>query len=164
MTAIAERSNASIGSVYQYFRDKEAVAQALTVRSRDYIDSHLEPLISEAAHLSANEIAIRLIDLMVGFYANHPEYLPLSEVRVKFPRKQEDRNGLRNRMADAFTANNPALTHDEAWLTGNVALQIVKGFGALYIPAEPAVRTGIAAEFKSALGAYLATRLTGGKS
>jgi len=160
MTVIAERSNASIGSVYQYFPDKEAVAQALTARSREYIDSHVEPLIAAAPSLSAHEIAVRLIDLMVGFYESHPEYLPLSEVRVKFARREEARHELRSRLADAFTANNPKLTHAEAWLTGNVALQIVKGFGVLYTPAPPAARPAIAAEFKTALSAYLATRLS----
>lgn len=160
MTAIAERSNASIGCVYQYFPDKEAVAKALTERERKYIDSYLDPLIAEAPSLSAKDIAIRLIDLMMNFYESHPEYLPLSQANVRISRPEEEKHRLRNRIADAFAANNPKLTHEEAWLTSNVALQIVKGFGALYTPADAVVRPEIAAEFKMALSAYLATRLS----
>lgn len=159
MTEIAQLSGASIGCVYQYFPDKESVARALHSWYGDQMEEHLAPIIEQASELSAAELAHRLVSMMVTFVEAHPAFLRLLEAPVKFARNPEARHRLRNRIAEAFHAKNARLTKEDAWLTANVTLQILKSLGALYAPAGSRERVRVRRDFEVVLSGYLQCRL-----
>jgi AcrR family transcriptional regulator len=159
MTDIAQRSGASIGCVYQYFPDKESVARALHSWYGDQMEEQLAPIIEQAGDLSAEELAHRLVTMMVSFVDAHPAFLRLLEAPIRFARSPEARYRLRNRIAEAFRAKNVGLSKDEAWMTANVTLQILKSLGALYAPAGSQEKLRVTREFQVVLSGYLTVRL-----
>jgi len=155
MTAIAERSGASIGALYRYFPDKTAVARALLLRYAQETDLHWASLIEEAKGLSVDEFAGRLVGRMADFAAEHPAYLPLIAAPIKFARDASVRQNLRSQFARAFVAKNPALTRERALLIANVVVQIMKGLISLYASMPMRDRDMVNAEFKRLLAHYL---------
>src|SRR5579862_6514482 len=64
MTGIAERAATSVGSLYQYFPDKQAIAQALFEQQAQEVDERWRPLFEMIPRLEPVEIAGRLVDLL----------------------------------------------------------------------------------------------------
>jgi AcrR family transcriptional regulator len=56
MTAMAERAGASIGALYQYFPNKEAIARALRQQYGDEIEARWIPLTAQGARLSISQL------------------------------------------------------------------------------------------------------------
>src|ERR1700728_4697601 len=65
MTQIAKRADASIGSLYQFFPSKEALAEALFARYVERASSMLEDLAKRAPGLSPLRLADRLVEAML---------------------------------------------------------------------------------------------------
>ena len=79
MTAIATQSASSIGSLYQFFRTKEAVADALVGEQVQALWLRLEALAGRAAALSTPELGHALSVCLVDFRADHPSFATLVE-------------------------------------------------------------------------------------
>jgi AcrR family transcriptional regulator len=158
MTGIAERARTSVGSLYQYFPDKEAVMQALSAQLCDDVDELWTPLVKVIPRLPPQEIGDRLVELIAGFIDERPAYLPLLDAPLRPARSSAARDRLRGRLADAFTARRPKLGRGAARLISNVTLQMLKGFGALYARGKADEKASLARETKLALGAYLVAR------
>jgi AcrR family transcriptional regulator len=161
MTAIAERAGASIGAVYQYFPNKEAVVHALRVQYGNEMRERLQPLTHGAAALSVRELVDGIFEVMVDFMENRPAYIPLLSAPVKIKRDVGARNRLREHFAALFREKQPGMSHEEAFRVANVTFQVVKGMSPLYIEAKPEERGAVAEEFRLALTAYLSLRLGG---
>lgn len=155
MTAIAERTGASIGTLYHYFPDKRSIASALITQYAQEIESHWKPLIQQAGALTHEGFADAFIERMTEFVSERPAYLALLAAPTRFYRDPAARKALRVAIADAFRAKNPSLSKEAALLTANVALQIVKGMTALYTEAGPKEKSLVAVEFKKVLTLYL---------
>lgn len=160
MTAIAERSGASIGTLYHYFPDKQAVASALVHQYAEEIEAHWKPLIANAPALTHQDFADRFIECISEFVQSHPAYLSLLSAPTRFRRDPAARRALRVAIADAFRARNPSLSAEKALLAANVALQIVKGMTNLYTEISPKEKPQVSAEFKKALALYLGSVLS----
>lgn len=159
MTAIAERAGASIGAVYQYFPNKDALVFALRTRYGDEMDAQWSAL-GEAAHeWSVDELVERLFALMIDFIAARPAYLPLLSVTLNFRRDAAARNRLRGRFAELFQRYSPALSDDDAFRVAEVALQVVKSLNPLYAAAKPKDRKALVDEYRLVVSSYLAARL-----
>jgi AcrR family transcriptional regulator len=159
MTAIAERAGASIGAVYQYFPNKEAVVHALRNQLGNEMREHWTNLEEFPEGMSAKQIAHRFVDLMAGFMEEHPAYFAVLDAPVKFRRDQEARNRLRVHLANLFRGRKAALSQERAYRMANVSLQIIKGMNTLYAEANPKEREELVKEYKLALTAYLESRL-----
>jgi AcrR family transcriptional regulator len=160
MTAIAERAGASIGSVYQYFPDKDALVFALRTRYGDEMDARWSALSEAAQQLSVEELAERLFALMTGFMAARPAYLPLLSVSLNFKRDAAARNRLRGKFAELFQGYSPALAEEDAFRVAEVTLQVVKSLSPLYAAAKPKDRAALVSEYRMVVSSYLAARLT----
>jgi AcrR family transcriptional regulator len=160
MTEIANRAGASIGAVYQYFPNKEAVVRALRAQYGDEMDARWTFLNQASATLSVKQLADLLVDVLVKFIEEHPAYFALLDAPLRFKRDQQARNRLRERFAGFFRAKSPALAPEEAFRVANVAFQILKSMSPLYAEAKLQERLALIAEVKLALTAYLEARLT----
>ncbi len=159
MTAIAERAGASIGSVYQYFPNKEALCIALRDRYDTEMRSHTLDMAAVTAGLPASALASHLIDRMTEFLESHPAYFAVTDAPVAYKRNHEGRRALRERLVLVFCERNPALSQREALRLTNVSLEILKSMNVLYTEANMEERGQIAAEYRTILSAYFRARL-----
>jgi len=161
MTEIAERAGASIGALYQYFPNKEAIAQALRRKCAEDMRARWAPLAREGAGLGVEQLVERILAVLIDFMENRPEFLPLLNAAVKVQRDPAARIQLREAFAALFREKRPELTAEEAFRMANVALQVVKGLRPLYAEAAAGEREAIVLEFKVLLTGYLSARLQG---
>ncbi len=68
MAEIAARADAKIGSLYRFFPNKEAVAEALMARYAEVLQAEYAAIHARAADARAEELADVLIDLLVKVY------------------------------------------------------------------------------------------------
>ncbi len=159
MTEMAERAGASIGALYQYFPNKEAIARALRRQFGDEMEARWAPLANQGSRLSIKQIVDRIFDVMIDFMENRPAYIPLMNAPKNYKRDPAARSRLRELFAALFREKRPELTQEAAFRIANVTVQVVKGMSPLYADAKPAEREEIVREFKLLLTSYLSSRL-----
>ncbi len=159
MTEMAERAGASIGALYQYFPNKEAIARALRQQFGDEMEARWAPLANQGATLTIKQLVDRIFDVMIDFMENRPAYIPLMNAPKNYKRDPAARNRLREHFAALFREKRPELTQEAAFRIANVTVQVVKGMSPLYADARPAEREQIVREFKLLLTSYLSSRL-----
>jgi AcrR family transcriptional regulator len=158
MTEMAERAGASIGALYQYFPNKEAIARALRQQYADELERRWAPLAGQGSALSVKQLVDRIFDVMLELIENQPAYIPLLNV-PGFKRDPAAKNRLREHFAMLFREKRPEMTPEDALRVANVTVQVVKGLKPLYADAKGAEREGIVREFKLLLTRYLTARL-----
>jgi AcrR family transcriptional regulator len=126
MTEIAARAGAPIGSLYQFFPVKEALADAL-------VQNYLAMLVADLQELEARAgIDIKtLVECLFGLLRGHPRErvaaLPLAEARMdERTRRTTFRHMLRKHIAAILRAHAPALPADTARNIALVVLQLMK--------------------------------------
>ena len=159
MTQVAERAGASIGAVYQYFPNKEAVVRALRAQYGDEIDARWAPLTEEAAGLTIPQLVERIFAVLIDFIESRPAYMALLSAPRGYTRDPAARNRLREHFATLFRRKQPALTPADAFRVANVAVQVIKAMNPLYADARSKERQAVVREFKLVLTAYLSARL-----
>jgi AcrR family transcriptional regulator len=76
--AIAREAGAAVGSLYQFFPDKEAVLLALAARYRAALhEIHERVFTAETARLPLVELYDRVVETLAGFYRAHPGFRAL---------------------------------------------------------------------------------------
>jgi len=161
MTEIAERAGASIGALYQYFPNKEAIARALRHQCAEDMKARWAPLAEEGAALEVGQLVRRILGVLTDFMENRPEFLPLLNAPVKYERDPAARIQLREMFAALFRAKQPKLSAEEAFRIANVTLHVVKGLRPLYGEADAREREAVVLEFQVLLTSYLSVRLRG---
>jgi AcrR family transcriptional regulator len=157
MTAIAERSGSSIGALYNYFPDKQAIALTLLNQYAQEGEAHWKPLMEHANDLSPGEFANLFIERITELLRQRPAYLSLLSAPVRLRRDPAAKRALRVMIANAFRAKNPSLSKERSVLAANVSLQMVRGMMTLYAEAEPKGKDLVVNEFKKVLTLYLGT-------
>ncbi len=66
---IAERAGVSIGSLYQYFSDKEAIVQAIAERERDKIVAIIVKSLNEVDRADPENVLREVVRTLVGAFA-----------------------------------------------------------------------------------------------
>ena len=160
MSAIAKRAGAPIGSLYQFFPNKESLARALRTQYASDYEQAWAPLVTQASALKLEQLVKRLVELMVEFVQSHPAFLPLSEAppKTRIPAARE-----RHRLSimSLLRSHSPRLSQNKAMTIATVVMQINRGMMALYAQAEAEDRGWIIEEFNAVLNAYLQARLPG---
>jgi len=159
MTAIAERAGASIGTLYQYYPDKDAVLDALRVQYVKEFEAPWAALKAEGQKLDLKRLVDSMVDLFVEYIARRPAYLPLMTVPRNSARDMGTRNRLREHLAGLFRERQPDLTHEEAFRIANMTMQVLKGLSPLFDGASAKEKEAIIGEFKVLLVEYLSARL-----
>jgi AcrR family transcriptional regulator len=159
MTAIAERSGSSIGALYSYFSDKQAIALTLLGQYTQEMEEHWRPLIEQAGSLTHREFASLFIERITEIVQRRPAHLRLHAAPIRLRRDPAARRALRANIANAFRAKNPSLSDEQAVLAANVTLEIVRGLMTLYGEAGDKGKDLIVTEFKKVLTLYLGSVL-----
>jgi AcrR family transcriptional regulator len=160
MCAIAERAGSSVGSLYQFFPNKDAVAEALRAQYAEEYAEFWRRFTPQAAGLDAEHLAARLIQFPLEFAARHPAFVPLLDIPPT-ARSSRRRQMIRGRIADVLRARRPQISEARAQRVATVVHQMLKGLLTLYAQAGIRERAAIIGEYKTALAGYLQARLCG---
>src|ERR1700726_145698 len=102
MQAIADRSNSSIGALYNYFPDKQSVAATLLGAYAEELQWRLQSIRDHSGQLSPAQFAGAFIDGFLQWAQERPAYLNLHRTPTRFRRAAAARKVLRSIIANAF--------------------------------------------------------------
>ena len=158
MSAIARRAEAPIGSLYQFFPNKESLARALRTQHAQEYEALCAPLEAQARTLTPDRLAARFVALMVEFVQQHPAFLPLLEApsTTRIPAARERH---RQWIAKLLQTHTPRLAKTRALRVATVVMQINRGMMGLYAESSTDDKPWIVDEFTTALTAYLSASL-----
>jgi AcrR family transcriptional regulator len=134
MTEIAARAGAPIGSLYQFFPNKDVIADALVARYAEHVEATLDRIKAQAAELEGAQLADRLLDVLVAHAAERSLALSLLDARWEQPGVRPGllREGLRRRIAEILTVWRPVLAEEQAQPMAVVLLQAMKSLVQLH--------------------------------
>jgi len=132
MTEIAQRAGAAIGSLYQFFPSKEALAEALFNRYAERAAASFARVEELAPGRSARALADLLIDYRLALRTDRDATIALSSsVAGIVERRKPLGDALRGRIASLLRAANGALSQDEAAAAAIIVSQVMKIIPAL---------------------------------
>jgi AcrR family transcriptional regulator len=132
MTEIAQRAGAAIGSLYQFFPSKEALAEALFNRYAERAAASFARVEELAPGRPARELADLLIDYKLALRTDRDATIALSSsVAGIVERRKPLGDALRGRIASILRAANRALSEDEAAAAAVIVSQVIKIVPAL---------------------------------
>jgi AcrR family transcriptional regulator len=158
--AIARRAETSVGSLYQFFADKEAILRALAARYLDKLRAvHDAVLNEETARLPWTEMYDRIVDALAEFHARHPGFRPLfhgSTTSAELARASAELDGECVRRADAMMAAGlPDLDPERRRLYAVLNVEVIKALLTVAESGDRAWRARVIAETKRMLHAHL---------
>ncbi|MGW7751883.1 TetR family transcriptional regulator [Streptomyces violaceusniger] len=160
--AIAAEAGISPGSLYQFFPNKHAVAQALADRFVTQMGvAHREAFEAiDFATLTLDDLLDRIVDPIVGFNIANPGFKALF-ARPDMPDGLSDaarpiQAALLGRIETMIGARAPGLPEGERQRTARVCAQIFQAMVVLVVAAEGDERQAMTGELKKALRGYLA--------
>jgi len=160
--AIAATAGVSPGTLYQFFANKEAIAQALAERYAVELDAaHDEAFGLDGADLPTEALVDRITDTLIGFNLKHPAFktvfagpeAPPALACVVAP--LHDR--VVGRVERLIEARRPELAAEDRRRYAVVSTQIFKSLAPLVLQAPARQRPTMIAELKRAMAAYLRT-------
>ena len=132
MTEIAARAGAPIGSLYQFFPVKEALADTLVQNYAAMLAADLTALQARAGGIDAQTLIEGLFGLMRAHPRERAAALPLAEARMdERTRRITFRHMLRKHIAAILRVRDPALNIDAARDMAVVVLQLMKAASSL---------------------------------
>ncbi len=158
MSAIAVRADSAIGSLYQFFPNKEAVVEALRARYVKEIEMVWAALAAEVRSLKPEQLVSRIVQLQIEFAEDHPAFLVLitAPPTTNSARRREI---IRGRIAQVILRRKPNMVRSEAFRLAAVVQQTIKGLLTLYAQSDKREKSAILDEFKALLTGYLAPKL-----
>jgi AcrR family transcriptional regulator len=157
MSEIAQRAGASIGSLYQFFPNKEIITDVL----REQYCEELRTLWSsaeEAGSLGVLDLVKRLVGEMIVFLDERPAFLVL----LTHPCKTKNTSLidlLRERLARILRTSAQHLSEARAFFLAVVVLQVMKGMNELYAELQGPKRKTLVREYERLLTGYLDAQL-----
>jgi AcrR family transcriptional regulator len=159
MTEIAARAGAPIGSLYQFFPSKEALADTLVQNYVALLAADLEALEASACDLDTRALVEGLFRVLRGHPQERAATMPLAEARMdERTRRETFRYLLRKRIAAILRARFPTLSAEAARERAIVVLQLMKAASSLSDEPDLGGRTSALRELQALAMHYLEQR------
>ena len=167
--AIADRAGISIGSLYRYFPDKDAILRALADRYYEQVHAlYGEVFTGDLASMSLPALIDRLLDPFLSMYTANPIYCHLllgadvsTDIAAASGAMEQE---IIERTADIFCRVAPGLRVQRAKLVATVCKAQVKALISLVTSSrDKKFQRQVTAEVKQMLLAYLDPILSEGK-
>jgi AcrR family transcriptional regulator len=156
MTEVAARAGAPIGSLYQFFPSKEALADALLDRFGERLDDALKGIEERATTFTVLELVDALLGLLVGFHEERAAAITLIESRQETStRAAELRLSLRRYVTRILRAVIPKISPKRAEIMASVVIQLMKAAAAQSAEKDLTFRDNVLKELKDILQLYL---------
>jgi AcrR family transcriptional regulator len=150
MTVIAQRANTSIGSLYQFFPNKEAITEALRLQYVDAISTLLAE--ADAQNITTAEgMAEALLEIRIKLLEKYPAHRKLIDAPA--PIKNVMRAKIVDQIVGLMAKISPKLARDPV-ICASVALKTTSGFADLYMRVKSAEKKVLVQEYKFLLSAY----------
>ena len=161
MTEIAARAGASIGSLYQFFPTKAAVADALLDQYMAAVHAHLDGIAAQAATMPLPDLARALCGALVSMRAANPALVVLIESGTIDPAMVAAiRRDMRQRVNAILRRRAPKLPVAELDAMAAAVLQMMKSAAAMNVDVTLPGRKAALEELAHMLRVYLQARLT----
>ena len=165
VSAVAARAGAPIGSIYQFFPNKEAIAQTLAAHYLAELRDHFTATITTAsARLPLPLLLDQLIDPYMAFITSRTGYrafLTSAKALKQIPASAALEDELVGRLVALFTARNDRLAPLAARQYAGVTMQIVAALAPACIAPDGTLDQRMITELKAVLRGYLGLRLDG---
>lgn len=156
---IAEEARISPGSLYQFFANKEEIAQALAARYIEELKLVYSTVFSlEAAALPFSEWLDQIVDALIAFHLAHPAFhilfdappsLEVAGLTQQLPKELQARFEL------GFQVRAPHLSATERSLSATMSVQLFRAVPRLILQVEEAEQRMLTCELKTVLQRYL---------
>ncbi|MBC8171475.1 MAG: TetR/AcrR family transcriptional regulator [Anaerolineae bacterium] len=146
--AIAAKAGVAIGSLYQFFPNKEAIIEAMV---QHYAGGMRELLVYDPSR-PAVEVIDQFVDNMAAFEAAHLGFRPLFMTHGMATSMHEE---IIQQVYDLMTYYFPRLSHVQVQQGATVMVALVKGVMPLMIPPDNLPSEQVILELKTVLRGYL---------
>ncbi len=158
--AIAARAETSIGSLYQFFPNKEAILQALAARYLEQLRVLYDQVLTgESAHLPLPALLDRIINPLAQFKGAHPGFEPIFFGAHTSPSltaaAKELHQAVVHRVEAIFATRAPGLEATQSALYATISVAVVEALLPLAESAGKVSRAQVVAETKRLLLVYL---------
>jgi AcrR family transcriptional regulator len=158
--AIAAHAGMSPGSLYQFFPNKEAIAEALAARYAEEMQAaHSVVLDPSVARLPLDEMVDRIVDPLIGLSLANPGAKALLAGSDISPQLASSTQRLHEAVLDRVDAliavRVPGMKAKERARAAQVSVQIFKAILPMVMSAGRNERASVVRELKSALRGYL---------
>src|SRR5215831_4302790 len=158
--AIAARAGVSPGSLYQFFPNKDAMAEALADRFVERLRDTQAIFGPEIEYLPLVALIDHVIDPLVAFHVAHPGFQALFSGSIVSPRLASAVQGFLQavvgRAEAMLVVRAPHLALERRARCARVSVELVRALLPLVVASDPAKRNAMVAELKAAQRGYLA--------
>jgi AcrR family transcriptional regulator len=160
MAEIAARADAQIGSLYRFFPNKDAVAEALMQHYAEVLQAEYDAMRARAANATPEELADVLIDLLVKLYPQTRASTALLDSRTDWTKiRRRFRSQALAGIKTALKACAPDLDDSEADDIAAVVLNNMKTLVGMTLKDAP-TSPGAPEQLRLMNRLYLAAKLT----
>jgi AcrR family transcriptional regulator len=158
--AIAARAGMSPGSLYQFFPNKDAIAEALATRYLEQLHAtQAYSFAPEIVHLPLEALIDRVVDPLVALHVAHPGFWTLFGGSTVSPRLTKATHAfmdaVHERAEAMLAARAPHLSAAERTRCAKVSVQLIRALLPLVVATDPSERDAVVREVKAAQRGYL---------
>jgi len=154
--AIAARAGASPGTLYQFFPNKEAMAEALADR---YLRRLGEIFAPDIGRLPVPALVDQLIDPLMAFSIANPGFIALFVSPAApgnlAPSAQQVYKAILTQIDELLEAAGPRVPAGQRLRCAQVTVQVIKAMMPLVLAADGGERTALIGELKQVMAGYL---------
>ena len=160
--AIAERAWTSVGSLYQFFPNRDGVVQALAARYLGELQELYAGALSfDAVALPVEALMARIVEPLAAFHARNPAYPHVYHATTGVPgaaagREREHQDAVVRLAASLITARAPHVTPARAALHAALVLETIHAVLRTTVGLPAAARTALVRDLARMLTLYAA--------
>jgi AcrR family transcriptional regulator len=165
--AIAAHANTSVGSLYQFFPNKEAIVEALAVRFNTELRQLNDTVLSPSAMTAPlPELVNGVVDSLLHFHEVNPAYRYVYQATHQsggspVTKEAELHKAVVGRVEELLRTRKPSMESTTKHLHATVSVLAVHALLGFAMTASPGTRDGIVEELKGMIVTYLADAIDG---